>query len=348
MSDNLLYGMQNNKLISVDEVERGLKCNCTCPHCGDPLIARQGNDRQHHFAHSSNKNCKYGYETSLHLLAKEIISKSRSIFLPNIEIKHTKKYVEIIKKGQTINIDKAIVEYSLDDIKPDLLISSNNQQYIVEIYVTHKVDEQKYQKIKQLNIPTIEINLSKYRHNINEETLQDILLNENKQKYWIYNEFIDNYFFNESHKQIERENEIKEKINKFGIKVNGFTPSTCPLGNTYVSHTLNQNVIKEFRQCNKCTYCDGIVNNYSICLIKNNSFENHLDLNKACPICNIYLKPKMGVYAYLACPNYNSCRQLSHLQCPLCESQLKLTEENNISKLECLNCDFSQILDNKS
>ena len=348
MSDNLLYGMHNDKLMSIDEVERGLKCNCTCPHCGDLLIARKGNDRQHHFAHSSNKNCKYGYETSLHLLAKEIISKSLSIFLPNIEIKHNKNHVEIIKKGQTINIDSVIVEYSLDDIKPDLLITSNNQQYIVEIYVTHKVDEQKYQKIKQLNIPTIEINLSKYRHNIKEEVLQDILLNENKQKYWIYNEFTDTHYFNKSLKKIERENEIKEKINKFGVPVNGFTPTNCPLGNTYVSHMLNQNVIKEFRQCNKCIHCDGVVKGYSICLIKNNLFQNHLDLNEKCPICNISLKPKMGVYAYLECPNNNSCRHISYLKCPLCESELKIIEKNNISTIQCLNCDFSQILDNKS
>lgn len=29
-------------------LERGLACGCTCPSCGTPLVARQGDERVHH------------------------------------------------------------------------------------------------------------------------------------------------------------------------------------------------------------------------------------------------------------------------------------------------------------
>jgi competence CoiA-like predicted nuclease len=33
--------------------ERGLKCRCKCPECGGEFIARMGDVKEHHFAHSN-------------------------------------------------------------------------------------------------------------------------------------------------------------------------------------------------------------------------------------------------------------------------------------------------------
>ena len=41
----LKYGLRHDRIISILEIkpeERGLKCNCTCPGCGLPLVARLG------------------------------------------------------------------------------------------------------------------------------------------------------------------------------------------------------------------------------------------------------------------------------------------------------------------
>ena len=72
----LVYALREGKLVSVDDVESGLKCGCQCPSCEAPLIARKGKHNQHSFAHASGHGCEYGLETSLHLAAKEILSQT--------------------------------------------------------------------------------------------------------------------------------------------------------------------------------------------------------------------------------------------------------------------------------
>lgn len=52
------------------EVPNGLACQCICPGCGSPLIARQGNIKWC-FAHSVNNDCNG--ETALHKAAKQIL-----------------------------------------------------------------------------------------------------------------------------------------------------------------------------------------------------------------------------------------------------------------------------------
>lgn len=39
---HLLYGIRNNKLVHISEVEKGIKCDCTCPACKGRLIAKKG------------------------------------------------------------------------------------------------------------------------------------------------------------------------------------------------------------------------------------------------------------------------------------------------------------------
>lgn len=52
MTDLLIpYGEKNGHLYHVDEVPRGLDCGCYCPSCGGHLVARQGAQKQWHFAH---------------------------------------------------------------------------------------------------------------------------------------------------------------------------------------------------------------------------------------------------------------------------------------------------------
>jgi hypothetical protein len=33
---------ENNKLVNIEQVERGLACQCTCFECGEAVIARKG------------------------------------------------------------------------------------------------------------------------------------------------------------------------------------------------------------------------------------------------------------------------------------------------------------------
>jgi len=48
----LTYGHNDERrLVHISEVQPGLACDLTCPFCGEPLVARQGEILAHHFAH---------------------------------------------------------------------------------------------------------------------------------------------------------------------------------------------------------------------------------------------------------------------------------------------------------
>ena len=65
---------ENNRLLHIDQAERGLACNCTCFECGESVLARKGEIIEHHFAHANNKDsCVINPESLLHKYAKDII-----------------------------------------------------------------------------------------------------------------------------------------------------------------------------------------------------------------------------------------------------------------------------------
>jgi hypothetical protein len=57
----------------VDDVPRGKACACYCADCRAELIARQGNVRVHHFAHSDRRECRHALETSLFGMAISVL-----------------------------------------------------------------------------------------------------------------------------------------------------------------------------------------------------------------------------------------------------------------------------------
>lgn len=184
----LIYALKDGNIVSIDDVPSGKECGCVCPACGDELIARKGQKRMHHFAHRSNEDCEYGYESSLHLAAKGILSRSKKMVIPPVyvEFPHSGKPKELISKEREISIDDVELEKRFDDIIPDIVVYFGDKYFFIEIYVTHPIDDEKLKKLKEKNISTIEIDLSKKR-DISVEELSDILLKSSDRKSWKYN-----------------------------------------------------------------------------------------------------------------------------------------------------------------
>ena len=175
----LVYALREGKLVSVDDVESGLKCGCQCPSCEAPLIARKGKHNQHSFAHASGHGCEYGLETSLHLAAKEILSQTDYIWLPELRIND-----QVIRESEQLKVIDAEVEKKIEDIIPDVLVKSWVETYMIEICVTHPVDDIKLEKLKRLKIPTVEIKID--RDGLTPEMFRDRVLNLSEHKYWVY------------------------------------------------------------------------------------------------------------------------------------------------------------------
>lgn len=146
--NDLSYGLKDGYLMFIGDVDRGLECECYCPHCGGKLIARKGDVNQHHFAHYQVENCGKGVETALHLLGKQVLQEEQCIRLPDAEEISLITAVEVERRrlGYVADVGAVLV-----DIGEDIDI---------EIKVTHAVDEAKLKKVISNNAKLVEIDLS--------------------------------------------------------------------------------------------------------------------------------------------------------------------------------------------
>ncbi len=189
------YGLKEGKLITANEAERGLSCNCTCPACGEKLQAHKGTEKQAYFSHYRGADCGYGLETATHIMAKDIIEKEQSIILPQCvvhpnwaELEYIKREYknigyfpdnlvkkEIVKPWTKIKLDSVVLEKKIENIVPDVIVKVKGSTLFVEIKVTHGIDEKKLEYIQENNFNVIEYDFSNMGNIINSVHLKNVL-----------------------------------------------------------------------------------------------------------------------------------------------------------------------------
>ena len=180
----LTYALDSSgKMVNIGSVTRGLSCNCRCPKCNEPLVAKLGHEggRKPHFAHRKDSDCQGSYMTALHKLAEQIIEEEKSVMAP--------PYKEIEK--QKLLFEQVEVEQRVDrkDLQPDLVgVTSDGNRWFIEIRNTHEVDEVKRNKIIESNINCLEINVKEQTL----ENLKSFLLESAENRKWINNPIYDN------------------------------------------------------------------------------------------------------------------------------------------------------------
>lgn len=199
--DCKLFGWAKNKdgkTVCVSDVPRGISCDCLCPHCGAPLLARKGNVRKHHFAHAKGMECQHGYEASVHLLAKEVFQETKTLCLPRFAVRreyatgkerilihnsrrsknrdceiHDPELIELMrdyaadtpfyaddKQKPPVTFDEILVEQFRGDVKPDAVAIKDGHELFVEFMFSHAVDNDKYEKLVGSESACVEIDLS--------------------------------------------------------------------------------------------------------------------------------------------------------------------------------------------
>ncbi len=123
-----------NTLVDIHAVPKGKACDCICPSCHSPLIARQGDINEWHFAHLSNKEavnniediCEYSFFSSVRMMALQLIGQNLKIDLPPYNAVVTDSYNEILIKEEFNITGRSAI--SLNNIDID------------QNYLGHKVD----------------------------------------------------------------------------------------------------------------------------------------------------------------------------------------------------------------
>ena len=166
----IAFGMdQTNRVVHISEVERGRACDCRCPACSGPLMAVQGQVRQHHFRHAVEVACEGALESGIHLAAKQIIIERKELTLPKYVVTSARSYSkgrlhrtseEPIPGGTVQKFDSVAAEVEVPGMRADILAMIGDRPLMVEIRYRHPVDEEKRAKIVAANISAIEIDLS--------------------------------------------------------------------------------------------------------------------------------------------------------------------------------------------
>jgi hypothetical protein len=208
----LPFGLREGQLFHIADVANGLACACRCPSCGARLVARnQGKQKVAHFAHYQAPDCPYGLQTALHLAAKEVFLTHRTFCLPGVtghfdfteefwaSFAFDASFYEACVPGtievpdtyafpaRYVEVEQVTLECKTGDIVPDIVLQTAAGPLLVEIAVTHFVDEQKRAKLQRLGIPTIEIDLSKEARDLDVLTLTELLIHQTTHKSWAFN-----------------------------------------------------------------------------------------------------------------------------------------------------------------
>lgn len=176
------FGLRNDKIVHIEKIKEldlhGLSCECFCPVCGEPLESKIGTRNRPHFSHTSNGcSTQTANETALHRFAKQTIQEAAYIKLPDLIIKEDLPEIQQMKDeyhyhdclfpdgikivaGKEVQLQSIELEKSAESFIPDITAYVNGQKIFIEIAVSHFIDIYKFEKIKELNIPTIEIDLS--------------------------------------------------------------------------------------------------------------------------------------------------------------------------------------------
>lgn len=163
----LRLALKEYNIVSIDDVENGKRCNCICPECFSPLVAKnKGKIKTHHFAHALESVCSGGIESALHLLAKDLLLKTKQIFIPDFKYYFEEFRVEkvLIKSNRVFTFETVKLEEKIsienETIIVDALCITDNKQLIIEFAKTHFIDEAKKEKLKKLGIACLEIPIS--------------------------------------------------------------------------------------------------------------------------------------------------------------------------------------------
>lgn len=185
------YSKEIHKLVSVDEVSRGLLCNCICPSCGMLVVAKHGDVKEHHFSHASGADatCLYSYWVSMRDMARQILKEAQHLHIDMI---------------QTHNIQKLpypdklplIVIHSVEKKNNGFDMELTSSLGILDVYFVTPEEDHKgimLDRVANMQRLVLEINLNSMsnesRHS-KKEQLRKVLLESNRHKRLIAPKFV--------------------------------------------------------------------------------------------------------------------------------------------------------------
>ena len=175
MSSLLLpFALKKGRMVRPGEVDPGLSCGCVCPACKNPLVARKGVKRQPHFAHYVSGECTSGFETAVHRMAKQLICDRLELSIPKWDGgpdrdnppmridsaggRHFGAHVYFAERK--VRLLWALEEKCIGAFRADVAAADDTGDLLIEVRVTHQVQQEKAVTLGAQGFRVLEINLS--------------------------------------------------------------------------------------------------------------------------------------------------------------------------------------------
>lgn len=111
------FRKNDNSTIHIHDSENGRACGCVCLECNQPVIAKQGDIYQNHFAHVSNLEnenaCTFNLVKSCARKLIQEISSQRKLFTPSRETKGNKLISQ--ENGKLLELTQVNTLPTIDD-----------------------------------------------------------------------------------------------------------------------------------------------------------------------------------------------------------------------------------------
>lgn len=171
------FGLRDGRAWAPAEVAKGKACSCICPGCHAPLAAKAQESRRKrpHFAHLTDTGCQTGRETGIHLRAKQLIADRQELVLPAwigdlVDMPNPPHARDdegrlhwgrqIDRPARRVGLRDIEVERSFGAYQPDVCAHDECGELLVEIRVTHAVDDRKALRVQAHGRRMVEIDLS--------------------------------------------------------------------------------------------------------------------------------------------------------------------------------------------
>lgn len=167
------FGLLNNnplQVVRVEDVERGLACDCYCAACGGRFVAVKPDSGSvmPHFKHHVKGNCLASFESAVHLLAKAVLVSTKTLMLPYLDVRTSKRLRKpggtVIKRRilnrQKMTFDRVESEVCMDGRTPDIVMWKGSRKLLVEIVVTHDISPEKRDWVRSQDVAMLRINLT--------------------------------------------------------------------------------------------------------------------------------------------------------------------------------------------
>lgn len=135
-------------------------------------------------------------ETLLHLEVKNILAELDALRVPELFVEVTRKAAsgqqirrQWARPSELISIIGVQLEHRMGGVIPDVVAtvpSAHGSELLVEVTVTNRIDDERIRKIKQLNLPALEIDLSASGGRITRAQLKNLVCHNTEIKRWLH------------------------------------------------------------------------------------------------------------------------------------------------------------------